>query len=372
MARLRTLEAMQLARRERDGWRLSPAMEETLRGMGRRGDIIRSMEHAVGDRLSLHNLRDFGGEVAPTKIIGRVTGSGAADDLHERRFLAIEGADGNQWHVEIDLRPGATPPGGAIVQVSKGEGSPRKSDRTIAAIAERNGGVYSSDLHEIADPRSTPEYRLTHKRRLEAQRRAGIVEREADGSWRIPHDYLQRAGEFERGKAAANVRVLSWVSLENLSVAPARTMLDDALEKRVDIETVRAGFGEELRGALAARRRWLLAQGLAGEEGDRLVIDRNRLAIMERQKVAAEGARLSTEIGKAFSPPVEGERLSGIYRQSVNLPAGRFAIVEKSKEFALVPWREALEARRGLEISGILRRRGITWDFGKIRGGPAI
>ncbi|MEZ5981038.1 MAG: DUF3363 domain-containing protein [Parvularculaceae bacterium] len=160
MARLRTLEAMQLARRERDGWRLSPAMEETLRGMGRRGDIIRSMEHAVGDRLSLHRLRDFAGETAPLRLIGRVIGSGAADDAHERRFLALDGADGNQWHVEVELKPGAMPPEGAIVEVSRGAGAPRKSDLTIAAIAERNGGVYSNELHEIADPRSTADHRL--------------------------------------------------------------------------------------------------------------------------------------------------------------------------------------------------------------------
>ncbi len=363
MARLKTLETMQLARRDRDGWRLSPAMEETLRAAGRRGDIIRSMDHAVGDRLSLHNLRDFGGDTAPLRLIGRVISSGAADDLHEKRFLAIDGADGNQWHVKIDPKPGAMPPEGAIVEIAKGEGSPRKSDRTIAAIAERNGGAYSSDLHEIADPRSTPEYRLAHKRRLEALRRAGIVEREADGSWRIPEDYLQRAAEFERVKSAANVRVLSWVSLENLSEAPARTLLDDALEKRGDFETVSAGFGAEVQGALAARRRWLLAQGLASEDGDRFVIDRKRLALVERDTVAAEGARLSSELGKAFASPVEGERLGGIYRRSVDLPAGRFAVVEKSKEFSLVPWRAALEARRGLEISGIVRRGGISWDF---------
>ena len=85
---------------------------------------------------------------------------------------------------------------------------------------------------------------------------------------------------------------------------------------------------------------------------------------MEREAIAAEGARHSTELGKAFSPSVEGQRLSGIYRQSVVLPAGRFAILEKSKEFTLVRWREALEARRGLEMSGIEHRDGITRDLG--------
>lgn len=372
MARLRTLEAMQLARRDRDGWRLSPAMEETLRGMGRRGDIIRSMERAVGDRLSLHHLRDFAGETAPLRLIGRVIGSGAADDAHERRFLALDGADGNQWHVEVELKPGAMPPEGAIVEVSRGAGAPRKSDLTIAAIAERNGGVYSNALHAIADPRSTADYRLTHKRRLEAVRRAGIVEREADGSWRVPDDYLKRAAEFERGRATANIRVLTWVSLEELPQARARTLLDDALESHEKLETVPTGFGGELRGALVARRRWLIEQGLASEEGARLVIDRKRLALMEQETVAAAGARLSKQLGKAFDQPVEGERLTGIYRQSVDLPAGRFAVVERSKEFSLVPWREVLEARRGLEISGVIRRGGITWEFGRTRGGPAL
>ncbi len=372
MARLRTLENMGLASRKREGWRLSPAMEETLRAAGKRGDIIRSMEHAVGDRLSVHNLRDFADGGAPPKIFGRVMGSGAADDTHERRLLAIDSADGHQWHVEIDLRPGAMPPDGAVIEVSKGEGSARKSDLTIAAIADKNDGVYSNELHEASDPRSTPEYRLTHKRRLEALRRAGIVERDQDGSWRIPQDYLKRAADFEGGKAAANVRVLSWASLETLGEAPARTMLDDALEKRREFETVRAGFGEEFRGAMATRRRWLLAQGLASEEGDKLVIDDKRLALMERDAINEECARLSKRFGKAFDQPVEGERLAGIYRRSVDLPAGRFAVVERSKEFSLVPWREALEARRGLVVSGVMRRGGITWDFGKTRGGPAL
>ncbi len=372
MARLRTLEAMQLASREREGWRLSPDMEETLRGMGRRGDIIRSMENAVGDRLSLHNLRDFASDAAPARLIGRVAGSGAADDAHEKRFLAIDGADGNQWHVVIELKPGAMPPDGAIVELSKGAGVPKKSDLTIAAIATNNGGVYSNELHERADPRSTPEYRLAHKRRLEALRRAGIVEREADGSWRAPDDYLKRAADFERGRAAANVRVLSWVSLEELREAPARTLLDSVLERREKCETVPAGFGDELRGALAARRRWLIEQELAKEDGARLVIDAKRLALMEHEAVAAAGARLSKQLGKAFDQPVEGERLSGIYRRSVDLPAGRFAIVERSKEFSLVPWREALEMRRGLEVSGVIRRGGISWEFGRTRGGPAL
>lgn len=368
-ARLRTLETMGLASRGTDGWRLGENLEPALREMGRRGDIIRTMGKALGTRVSPHQFRDYSAPDAPPILIGRVAGSGASDEAHEKRFIAIDGADGRQWHVEIDPAATLTPPDGAIVELRKSPGAPMKSDRVIAAIAERNDGVYSDALHEQADPRSTPGYRLAHKRRLEALRRAGIVERGQDGSWRVPADYLKRAADFEAVKGAARLRVLSFVSLEQLDRAPGATFLDDALEGRPAIEAVNAGFGSELNDALAARRRWLLAKGLAEEEGGALRIDRRALGLLEREAVAKEGARLSASLGKSFIEPVEGERLSGIYRHPVDLPAGRFALIERSKEFSLVPWREALEARRGMEISAVMRRGGVNWDFdGRARG----
>ena len=370
MARLRTLEKMNLAVRERVGWRLSPDFEATLKAAGRRGDIIRSMGRAVGERFSPAMLREFPAQHGPRNLLGAVIGFGAADEAHDRRFLAIDGADGIQWHVEIDLAPGATPPIGAVVEVSRGADAPKPSDRTIAAIAERHGSVYSDAFHAAVDPKASPEFRLTHKRRLEALRCAGVVEREPDGRWRVPDNYLERAAAFEAGKAGARVCVLSWVSLEQATEARAQTFLDDALEG-TQIEAVRAGFGQSLQDAMAARRRWLLAEGLAVEDGEAFRFDRRRLQDLERAAINEVGARLGKQMGKAFVKPVEGERVEGVYRRPVDLAAGRFALVEKSKEFTLVPWREALEARRGLEISGVMRRGGVTWEFGRSRGGPA-
>ena len=82
-------------------------------------------------------------------------------------------------------------------------------------------------------------------------------------------------------------------------------------------------------------------------------------------------AAIEKKTHKAFAPPPEGGRIEGRYVRPVDLPSGRFAIIEKSKEFTLVPWREALEKRRGLEISGVMGRGGVSWEFGKTRGGPA-
>ncbi len=73
-------------------------------------------------------------------------------------------------------------------------------------------------------------------------------------------------------------------------------------------------------------------------------------------------------VGKSFIEPVEGERLSGVYRHPVDLVSGRYALIERLKEFTLLPWREAIEARRGMEISAVLRRGGIAWEVGRERG----
>lgn len=370
-ARLRTLEKMTLAARERDGWRLSPTLEPTLREMGRRGDIIRSLDRAFGAALAPARLRDFADENAPSHLIGRVAGSGAADEGHDKRFLAVDAADGNQWHVAVDMAPGATPPKGAVIEATRMAPAPRKSDLTIAAIADRHGGHYSDEFHADADPSASVEFRLAHKRRLEALRRAGIVVRNEDGAWRLPDDFLERAAAHEAGRSLARVRVLSWVALEQLPGASAETFLDDALERRMAFEHVRHGFGVELENALTARRRWLLAQGIGREGEEGFVIDRERLRSLARGGIDEAAGRLSRSLGKEYAPAALGGRIGGVYRRPIDLPAGRFAIIERSKEFTLVPWRDVLEQRRGMEISGIVRASGISWDLGRGRSGQA-
>lgn len=367
-SRLQTLQKMALARRESDGWRLAPDLEDRLRAAGRRGDVIRSMSAALGDKLAPHVVRDFSAEKTVHRIIGRVAGMGAADDSHERRFLAVEGADAHQWRVPIGLSPGAAPATGAVVEVTRGAPAPRKADVTIAAIAERHDGVYSDDRHAAADPAASSAFRLAHKRRLEALRRAVIVERMDDGSWRIPGEFLERTAAHEADRAPARIRVLSWVALDQVSGASAETFLDDMLEKRMDLERVPHGFGAELENALAARRRWLLARGLGREGDDGFVIDRNPLRVLARGAIEDAASRLSRDLGKPVAPARIGDRIEGIYRRPIDTAQGRFALIERAKEFTLVPWRDALETRRGLAMTGIVRANGIAWTFDKARG----
>lgn len=366
--RLRRLEAMELAAREGAGWRLSPNLETALMEMGRRGDIVRSMSDALGKAVSPARLRDFSHAAGPQKIVGRVAASGALDDGHDRRFLAIDGADGNQWRVPVDTPPGAAAPAGAIVEVSPPRTTPRRSDIAIAGIAAQNGGVYSDELHRTAESRASAEFLEAHKRRLEALRRDGIVSRKKDGSWRIPDDFLERAGRRDAERAPSRVRVLSWAPLDRQVNAKGVSPLDDMLERKLTVDAVEHGFGAELTEAASARRCWLLAEGLAREAPQGLKIDREKLRQLAHTELAAAGETLAAKLSKQYSPPIEGELVEGVYRRPVDLPAGRFALIEKAKEFTLLPWREALEKRRGMEVSGVLRRGGISWTFGRARG----
>lgn len=196
-------------------------------------------------------------------------------------------------------------------------------------------------------------------------RRAGIVERLGDGSWAVPDDYLARVSNYEATRGASRVRTLSWVGLEQLTEARAPTFLDGVLEGNHKIEMIETRFGADLNSALAARRRWLFREGLAQETAGNMQIDGERLRAMEREVMNAAAASIAKERDKEFVAPTEGARIEGIYVRPMDLPSGRFAIVEKSKEFTLVPWREVLERRRGLEISGVMKRGGVSWNLAR-------
>ena len=59
---------------------------------------------------------------------------------------------------------------------------------------------------------------------------------------------------------------------------------------------------------------------------------------------------------------------SGIYTGTTNLVSGKYAVIENSYEFTLVPWRPVMDERLGRQISGVVRDSGVSWDFGRKLG----
>lgn len=380
VARVRQLERMELAEREGPlAWRLTPDLEKTLADLGRRGDIIRTMHRAMmaaklDRRPELYVIDRAEPGAAP--VVGKVVHRGAADDHHNRRCIVLDGIDGRTHYAEIGANADPAPVGN-VVRIEPVRPEIRPADRKIDEIARANGGAYSSDLHLAHDRTASEEFARAHVRRLEALRRAGgVVEREPDGTWRIPRDYLDKALEHERAAARAapvRVQLLTMLDLDEQAVMQAPTWLDGQLKGEIPLEVANHGYGREVRDALARRQQWLIAQGLATVRGDQIDYRADMDDVLRQREVRTAAARLSRQLGLPFTESAPGEKVTGICRRRVDLSSGSFALVENSKEFTLVPWRPVLERQIGRKVSGLVQASGgIDWTLGRQRSGPEI
>jgi type IV secretory pathway VirD2 relaxase len=370
--RLATLGRMGLAVEERKGrWRLADELESTLRAMGKRGDIIATLDREVRAR----DLAVFPADYAiydPARadaqpIVGRIAARGLSDEQVGREYLIVDSIDGRAHYVEIGLGGDEHGREGAIVRISPTPVTAREVDRTVAEIAAANGGRYGEEIHFRHDPTASERFVQTHVRRLEAIRRStAAVEREPNGTWKIASDHVERALEYERRRAAREpVRVedLAAIALEQMSAHDGITWLDE--DASVSGAHGAAGsFGSKVADAMWRRQQWLVEQGL-GDKPDRLDILRRR----ELQRIAGQ---LSRELDARFVEADPGLPIEGTYRRSVQVGMMRMAVIESSREFTLVPWRPVLERQIGKEVSGMMRGREVSWTFGRQRSGPEL
>jgi len=246
----------------------------------------------------------------------------------------------------------------------------------VARVAAANGGRYSIDLHLAHDPTARQTFAETHVRRLEAMRKAmGSVEREADGTWIIAPDHIERAAAFEVHRARAApvvVETLSPITIERQVGTDGATWLDRELVADRAQPLRDAGFGRDVRDALARRRQWLIEQDLAREEQGRIVYRANLLAVLRRRELNRIAGQFADELGIPYAEARSGERIEGIYRRPVELASGRYALIEKSREFTLVPWRPVLDRHVEKQVSGIMRGDATNWTIGRRRSGPSI
>lgn len=364
-----------------DTWRLEPDLDGTLRRMGERGDIIRTMQRELSARKLERAAADraiydpFAEGAAP--IVGRVVMRGIADEYSDRHYLLIDGIDGRTHYAEIGKGEAVDPtPENAIVKIAPRGGGVRETDRTVVEVAAANGGRYTIDAHLAHDPTATERFAETHVRRLEAMRLVTRnVEREPDGSWIITPDHLDKVERLEARQLRdrpVTVEILSREPLENLVGADAATWLDHELVAPTPDPLRDAGFGHDVREAQTRRRQWLIAQRLAEEQDGRTIYRPDMLAVLRRRELLRIADQLSGELGMPFAEARAGERVDGRLIRSVDMTGGRHALIERSRDFTLVPWRPVLERHIGKNVSGIMRDGGISWTIGRQRGGPSV
>jgi type IV secretory pathway VirD2 relaxase len=380
--RLQKLGAMGLADEIAPGqWRLAKDLRDTLTGLGERGDIIRTMQRelsarsrgvAPADRV----VHDRAAPLAEP-LAGRLVARGLDDELADRHYLIVDGIDGRSHYVAIGKGDSVeTMPEGAIVRIVPAAVTISQADRTIVAVAAANNGRYDAAVHRRFDPGASPAFIETHIRRLEAMRRhQGLAERSADGSWTIAPDHLDRAASYTAAAARERpvaVELLSPVPVERLARAEAVTWLDREASGGSALPARDKGFGREVRSAMAMRRQWLIDEDLADAAGDGIAYRRGALAALQRRELLRLARSLSGELGKAFVEAGEGERIEGRLARRIDAVSGRYALVEKAKQFTLVPWKPVLERHVGKDIGGVVRENGISWTIGRDRGGPTI
>lgn len=380
--RLKKLERLDLAEEIRPSrWRLADDLEDTLRRMGERGDIIKTMHREMAGKGVQRSAADYviqdSVEPGAKPVVGRIMARGLSDELNDRHYLIVDGVDGAAHYIDVGKGDAVGPTSeGAIVRLTPKKTEPRQVDRTVAEIAAANGGRYSIDIHLKHDPRATESFAETHVRRLEAIRRAtGGVTRMPDGSWIVAPDHLDRVAEYESAQARTApviVETLSAISLDQQIGADCATWLDRELVAETPEPLRDSGFGRDVRDAMSRRRQWLIAEDLAREEQNRVVYRANMLAILRQRELTRVAGQLSEELGLAYFEARPGEPVEGTLRSSLELASGKYALIGKSREFTLVPWRPVLHRHIGQYVSGVMREDGVSWTIGRQRGGLSI
>ena len=308
----------------------------------------------------------------PRRRIGRVAGKGLADELHDRGYLVIDGVDGKAHYVALNARDElANYPTGAVVEV-RGSADVRAADKNIAALA--SDGLYRADHHlAIEQGRATAgrdpqEVVAAHVRRLEALRRAGIVERVTEGLWKVPDDLAERGRQYDAQRlGGVAVELKSHLPIERQARVIGRHLARPATDRRRP-RAGRPGLWRRREGSLAAARRLPRRTGLAQRRGQRVILARNLLGTLRNRELAQAAKDIATETGLEHRPVADGQRVAGIYRRSVQLASGRYAMLDDNKGFSLVPWRPVIEPRLGHVVEGVILNGGVSWNITKQLG----
>ncbi len=385
ISRVRHLERYGIATELEPGlWSLSDRAEQVLKDLDHRTEVINSIHRALTknglaeergvDQYALH------GEGSGEKVVGRVLAKGlAGDEMGERVHLIVDGIDGRVHHIEFK-DPNRIEEVGRdmIVEAAPIVSGPRPADRNIASNAEEDNGIYrpSRHLERIHDnferQGKDPEaYVRSHVRRLEALRRAGLVERIDADNWKVPKDLVERGQVYDlsQGGDGLRIRALSPISLDRQIASDGATWLDRQIiaEDRSAIRD--SGFGREVNKAISRRARRLVEMGLATATDGNVLVPVDTVATLERREIERVGQQMARERGLTYVPANAGDYVSGRLAGVASLVSGRFAVIDNGLGFQLVPWQPVLEKRIGQYITGLQRDDGgIEWTLGRNRG----
>jgi hypothetical protein len=208
-----------------------------------------------------------------------------------------------------------------------------------------------------------------HVRRLEALRRAGLVERITERLWHVPDDLVARAKALDAARAGGIEIVLhSHLPIERQIRVVGATWLDRQLAREATASMANQGFGASVQTALRAREDFLREQGYVERRDSRLHVAPNLLRELRAREIERTAKAIAAQTGLTHRPVEDGTPSSGVHRRSIMLASGRFAMLDDGLGFSLVPWRPVLHQRLGQSMTAMVRGDRVVWQFGRSRG----
>lgn len=306
IGRLQKLERMGLATSAGPGeWMVGLEAELSLRDLGMRGDIIKTMHRAFTERGHDRGIGDYvietGAAVSP--VIGRLVDKGLHDELSGEAYAVIDGTDGRAHHVRFRNVEAFehSPPFGGIVEVRRFGAA--DGERPALVLANRSD--FDLDTQVTAPGATWLDHRLVEREPMPLS--MGGFGREVRNALTARAEHLADEGLARR----QGQRVI--LQRDLLNTLRRREL--DAVGAKLSTETglphMKAATGEHI----------------AGKYRQRLTLTSGRFAMIE--SLAANGG-----LG-----------------------------------FQLVPWSPSLDKQLGRHVTGIAKDGGgIEWGFGQKRG----
>lgn len=137
--RAQHLEKMRLAAQHDPArWAFDPNMEDTLRDLGTRGDIIKTMHKAMKRSSRRPDVSRFSFTEAPGKpVLGKFVARGLHDELRGEAFAIVDGVDGRSHYLRfgnVEVTGDAVP--GAVVELRNWKDGQGRRARTLAVRSD--------------------------------------------------------------------------------------------------------------------------------------------------------------------------------------------------------------------------------------------
>ncbi len=182
-------------------WSVKENYLDQLRELSRTSSII----EVLSSKLAISQERCE--LITPTSLsdrsqIGQVVARGYVNEIDDQQYFVVKTKQAKHLYVELEKYSENSPTkvGDWVrVDATKSFEGPKASDRSIAQLAEGNGGIYDARSHEehagqqkkLPPGVSTQEYVQVHLKRLEVLAKIGLATKLTDKKFVIPHNFLE-------------------------------------------------------------------------------------------------------------------------------------------------------------------------------------